>query len=295
MIDKINARQAGILCAVMLFANKLLMLPGVLFREVRTDGFLIYLLFFVLDILVLFAILWFKKRKKDVKLNKVWNFIIHFALIAYFLVGSFFMVQDAFVFIRDSAYEDVSLLIFAICFLPVAIYAATTGFRGIARTAEFYYKFIVFGIIVCLVIGVSKIDRMPDFFTADFSQFSLTMISYMLWFTEFVYFAIILSNTEDSKDLSKTVLSFVGFAMGLVLVISYTFYALYPNTGFLHGNSILDISKISSSHGGIGNLDIVALLVVTFLLFMQFSVVFRSFVISAGKVLKIGRSNERDS
>ena len=64
MKETITTRQTAIMASILLFANKILTLPSLLYEYAKGDVLLIFLMMFAIDIGVLFIFFALKKKYK---------------------------------------------------------------------------------------------------------------------------------------------------------------------------------------------------------------------------------------
>ena len=62
MKEHISPSQAGKLCAMTIFANKIFLLPSLMYEGAKSDGFFIALLLYALDFLTLIVFLLLKRK-----------------------------------------------------------------------------------------------------------------------------------------------------------------------------------------------------------------------------------------
>ncbi len=279
MREVITPRQAGIFCFLMMLSSKILALPSLLYKD--TGYFALVIIFILLGLELFFLYIFIKLKEKYINLSffdilskylgKIVTKIIYILFFLYFILAFVHLIYDNFIYLREAIFEDAKIERFFLIFFPVVCALAYKGLNSLARTAEFFYIFIVFGVICCLALGFSSISEysVPIFTEVTAELTFNTLFSYLFWFSDFAFFLIIIDKIKAENGFGKTIMNFAGLGFALILIFYFVFYEIYKNTSFMYGNAITDIVALTSQVGNIEKLNLIALLVVMFTIFYQ--------------------------
>ncbi len=278
MIEKkISARQTGMVCVILIFANNLLILPSLLFQDVGSDGFWVVFMLLAFDLLTLGAFFMLKSYYPhesfyeilQTHLGKIVAKIIIFSFLIFFLIKSLLAYSVKYMFLKKSVYQDEFELLAFICLIPVINHAVISGLRTISRTIELFFYVIIAGIIICLGISLTNVWGNPLFFKSSPEAFFNTSFQHLLSFGDYLFLFLIMDKIEIKKGQGRKILNFVFLGIFLLLAILLAFYCIYRVTAFMHNSAIADIISISAQFSAIGRLDIISMLVIMFLTYFQ--------------------------
>lgn len=276
----ISVRQTGMLCVMMILANKILLLPSLLFKTVKTDGLFVVLGLFLLDLLVLGTFIKLKLKYKDKtfkdilenNLGKIVSKVIFALMLVFFLFKVFLTFSIAFMYLKQQVYQNEFTLLAIICVLPVINHAVLSGLRSFSRTIELFYYVVIALFVLCLSIAVGSFKQNPTFFTSQPGDFFLTVIKNVFSFGDYLFLFLVMDKIElEKKDLKK-LFKFVFFGIFLVLALFFIYYSIYGVTSFMHNYAIADILTITVEFNAIGRLDIVAMATIMFLSLFQMEI-----------------------
>lgn len=284
MRQDITARQAGILCFLMMLSSKILALPSLLYKDVGYFAMIIFLMLLSMEVLFLFVFIKLKEKYINLSffdilskfLGKIITKIIYFLFFVYFLIAVVHLIYDNFIYLREAIFEDAKIEKFLLIFLPIICALSYKGLNSFARTAEFFYIFIVFGFICCLVLGASSISQftLPIFENLSITTILNTSFKNIFWFGDFIFFLMIIDKIKVKNGFGKTIMNYVWLCFVVLLIFYFIFYQVYKNTSFMHNNAITDIIAFTNQVENIEKLNLIALLVVMFIIFYQGGVLF---------------------
>ena len=142
----INIWQTGIFIFIIIFANKVLLLPSLLYRDANVEGIFCYLILFLLEIGLIFLFIVLKSKFPNVsfaslvkeKFGIVTLKIIYFLLIIFFFCKLILIYNVTYIFFKDLIYKENDTIIFLVCFLPIINYLAFVGLRVLGRTCQLF-------------------------------------------------------------------------------------------------------------------------------------------------------------
>ena len=276
----ISASQAGMLCTIIILANKISLLPALLFEGAKSDGFFVAILLFAIELCILGVFFMLKYKFPELSLKqilekhvgKVVTKIIFFVFMGFFLFKLLLSYSVGYIYIKQHVYQGEFALFALICFIPVINHAVVKGLRVFSRTIELYYYVLCVGIIICLAVGFASGLKSPLFFTSTPKLFFSTAFKHLFSFGDFLFLFLIIDKIELKKGQSKKLLRFVAVGIFFVLAILYIFYSLYQVTAFMHNNALADIMVSSTQFNSVGRLDVFAMATRMFLSFFEMEI-----------------------
>lgn len=280
MKESISARQVGIICAMTILANKILLLPSLLYQKTKADGIFVVALIFLFDLLVLWSFFALKKKFPTQSLNEILNTIfnkfitkiIYLAFLLFFMFKVFLTFSISFIYLKQQVYQGDFTLLAIVCVLPIINHATMVGLRSMTRTIEIFFYIVIFGFILCLAVSIFSFQTMPTFFTTSFDNFSSSIFQHIFSFGDYLFLFLIIDKINVTKEAKKTILRFSGFAIFLILALFFLFYSIYQITAFMHNNALSDVLVSSVIFNAVGRLDIIAMLTIMFLSIFQMEI-----------------------
>lgn len=280
MKEKITSRQLAILSSLLIFANKLLVLPSILYEKSKADGFFAISISLALEMLLLVMFLKVKKTYPDIsfydlikqKMGVATAKIFYSLITIYFFFKILLLFNVTFMYLHIQVYLDATYYLFMFAFLFVMNTSALRGLRAIARGCEFVFSFLIIGLIFCIFLSFFNFKSFPLFF-----ETGLGNILSSAWHTscccgDALVLFVIMDRVDYKPDLRKKLLSYSGFSIGIVLAVFFMFYSIFGATSFIHNNALSDIITFSFRFLDLGRLDLVAIILNMFLSFLQLSI-----------------------
>lgn len=280
MNNTITARQAGILCVMTILANKVSLLPALLYEGAKADGFFIMLMFFGIELGILGIFFALKSKYPNERLysilqkhlGSVITKFIYILLMFFFLFKVTLTYSVGYVYLKEQVYQDEFAMIAIVCILPVVNHAVIKGLRTFSRTIEFCYVFIIIGVLVSIGIGLANFQDIPLFFTSTPQGFFGSSFRHVFAFGDFIFLFLIIDKVDFEKKERVKILNYILFGFALVLAIFFIFYSVYKGTGFMHNNALDDILAFCIKFCAMGQLNVIAMLTVMALNFFQLEI-----------------------
>lgn len=280
MKEKISSRQAGIIIFICILANKILLLPSLMFQQTKSDCFFTLIVMFLIDIIMLPIFFKLKKTNPDKKLFDILSQKISkfFATLIYiiFFVAFFFKIiltfSVVYVYLKQNVYQGEFLWISIIAVLPVINHAVVKGIRTLSRTIELFFILILIGFIGSLCLALFTPLSIPTFFTSTFPQFCNSIYKNIFSFGDFLILFVIIDKIKIEKGGEKRIYKYSLFAMGLVVILYYIYLSKYQVTAFMHNNALADILFFSVRFNAIGRLDIISMITIMFITLFQLEI-----------------------
>ncbi len=279
-MKRINARQCGVLIVMCIFANKILLLPSLMFEKTSADSIFVLITLFLLDLAILPIFIKLKELYPDKKfydilkekLGIIITKIIYFALLFFFFFKCLLVFSITYVYFKQQIYQDEFIFMALIAFLPVINHAVLSGVRAFSRTIEMFFGIVIAGFIVCLVISLFTPISSPYFFVTSGKDFFLSLYDHIFAFGDFIILFLIMDKIELKKEQTKQLFLYSIFGIVLVVILFYLFYAKYQITAFMHNNALADLLVFSVQFNAIGRLDIIAMLTIMFITLFQMEI-----------------------
>lgn len=279
MKEKISANQTGVMAGILLFTLKLTNLPSFLYESSETGAIIDIAIICLVNILFLGIIVWVKYKHKnksfyDILSETIGTFltkVIYLILLVFFIFKLLSIVSNGYIFVKDVVDEEFTMAKFMICFLPVVGALAYSGIKTIGRTCEFFYPFVLMGLLVSILFsfvpisfwGVGNIFR--NSVTTHISSFA----KFSFWSGDLLALLLFLDKIEIKKGKIKKIF-IPTIIMSIILIIAYfVYYSLYQETSVFHTNLIYDIVQYAMWTSTGWHMDIFAILVFMFNLYLQ--------------------------
>lgn len=276
----ISARQTGVMASLLLFANKLLVLPSLLYEKVRFDGFFVILILLAMEEILLGL---FLRLKKLCPSQSFYDIIkahlgaifakIFFVLIAlYFFYKIMLLFNICYMYFHMQVYLDASYFIFIVVVMLVVTSSVLRGIRPIARGCEFFYTFIIASLIFCLALSLANFKNFPLFFDSNPNNFFPSIYKHLFCFGDMLIFFVIMDKCDIKKGEEKKILGFFSVSALIIALVYFMFYSAFGNTSFIYKNAISDLITFSYRFIDLGRMDIIAITAVMFLSLLQLSI-----------------------
>ncbi|MGN1201016.1 MAG: GerAB/ArcD/ProY family transporter [Candidatus Caccovivens sp.] len=284
----INAWQTGIMLFILMFANKMLVLPSLLYEQAGLEAFVIPVLLFALEFGLLYVFYLLKNKYPDLSFSdlltkhfgKIVTYIVYVLFMFYFLAKAVLLYNVTYVFFRTLIYKDSSNILFLFCFLPVINHMAICGVRVMGRTMQLFFPIILLTVLFCIGIGFLGINSSPLLFEADFSKIFLTTLKHLSSFGDIVFLFVIMDKIKIKKGEWKVIFSFAGFSMFLVSLITTVFILSYTYTSFMHPFAIFEIMSYVKEYSGLGRIDIISMMLIIVFTYFHLAIYMKCFMLS---------------
>lgn len=289
----INAWQIGILLFVLMFANKILTLPSLLYDGAGVESFVIVIFLFGVEfgILILF---WRLKKKYPTQsfsqiltqnFGKAVSFVVAVLIMIFFLSKTVLLYNITYIFFRNLIYKDADNFLFLLCFLPVVNHLAICGLRVLGRTAQMFFPIIVLIVLFCVVVGVFGINSMPLLYETSVPRLFNTTLTHLSSFGDIIFLFVVMDKIKVKNGEWKVVFSLVAVAMLCVLAITVIFIFSYTYTAFMHPYALFEIMSYVKEYGGVGRIDIISMVLIVLFTYFHLAIYLKAFMMSFCEIL----------
>lgn len=276
MTDIVNPRQAGIITSISILANKLILLPSLIFWQAKDQAIFVIVLLLAFEFLIMYFILKLKQKMYPLSLNdilkltlgKVITKIIYVFFLLILFAKFIYVFLESYNYLKEMVNEDATLFLFILCALPIASSLAYMGLKSFGRTAQFFFWFIIFGLICCISVSFLVEVNLSPVVEPGF-QFLPKSFNYIFWFSDYLFLLLFYDKVTPQKNYGNIILKYVLITSVLLIVFYFIYYSLFTYTPFLHYFAISDIVQFNVFLGDVWKLDIVALLTIMFLLYFE--------------------------
>ena len=258
-----TARQFYLIVCIFVITTKMQRFPSLLFSEFGKDGYLVILLYAIVNIIGIFFaffILKYLNREKfnSEKANIFFRFLKKLTMLAttiYFIVQALLLYEHVQNIFADTLFDKFSWSIFGLLFLFAIFFLAKTGIKNIALNYELFILLIGGAIILISILGVSQADYsfLLPLQTINFSNILSKAAKFNIWFGDFFIILYMLFHTKKPK-LSKTIIIY-GIAILFVTFLTITFNCVYQYYTGLQPGLISSITEQSMLGINIGRVD----------------------------------------
>lgn len=280
MKNKISMNQAGILIAFSILANKILILPSLMYGQTQADSIFVLIILFLLDFLALPIFIKLKSKYANMKLAEILSgFVGKYVAKIIFAILMFYMLFKALLtfnivydYFKQQIYQDEFFWIAIICIVPVMNHAVLKGIRPASRTMELFFGVVVAGILICFFISFFTPISMPFFFVSNASAIFGGVHRYVFFFGDFLLLFVLLDKIDYKREETKKIYFYALLATIIVLVLFFIYYSKYQITAFMHNTALSDILVFSVQFNAIGRLDIIAMITIMTLATFQMEI-----------------------
>lgn len=280
MKQTLSSRQGAILASLLLFANKILVLPSLLYENSKADGFFILIILLGVELCLLALFFNIKTAHPNLSfydvikkyLGIVGAKIFYSLLLIYFFFKIMLLFNISYMYFHVQVYIDVAYYLFLFAFLVVMNSSVLRGIRPIGRGAEFFYFFIIGCMIFIVALSIANFERFPLFFDSSPVKFFEGIFRNIFCFGDMLVLFVLMDKIECKKKDIKKFFKYALLSVCILLAIYFMFYSVFGQTAFIHKNAISDIITFSYRFVDLGRLDIIAIVTVMFLSFLQLSI-----------------------
>lgn len=284
----LSAGQTGILLFVLLFANKILILPELLFDGAKFEAVFIPVFSFCLELALLWLFYRVKRRFPQQSFSqilrdhcgKIVKIVIYIFFAVFFLSKAVLLYNVTFIFFRNLIYKDSGSFLFLFCLIPIINHLCICGLRTMARTLQIFFPVILTVTIFCVVVGVFGIGQGPLLFQASFSQWAVTALKHISPYGDTIFLFLIMDKVQIHKGQWKFLFLLATLAAFLICLVTFVFVLSYTYTSFMHPYAIFEIMSFVKEYGGLGRIDIISMALIIIFTYFHLALYMKGFLIA---------------
>lgn len=281
----VNIWQIGIILFIVLLANKILLLPSLVFKDANFEGLITITILFLIEIGIITLFIFLKRKYKTLSFaqilrEKFGNFIkiIIFLLLAIFFVCKILLLYNVtYAFFNELIYKESSPLLYLVCFVPIMTYFVFCPLRTMGRTLQIFFPVILVLAIFCTFLPFVGLNSTPLLFQSSASGVFFSILKHSAAFGDSIILLLFIDKIEYKKGDGKKIYFMALLAILFVFLIFLSFYFSYTYTASFHSYAIFEILGNIKSFGGIGRVDVISLILVMFLTYFQFGIFFKAY------------------
>ena len=277
MKDKISMRQAGIIALLIIFSNKILLLPALMHEYIKADALFAIIMLFGIEFLAVPIFLKLKRTYPNERLYEILKKyitvvgakLLYIASLVFMIFKALLIFSIVYVYFKEHIYQNEFIWIALFSFIPIMNHAVMSGLKPTVRTMELFIGVVLAGFIFCLVISFFTPISTPYFFVSSAKDIFASIYKYAFTFGDFLFLFLIIDKIDYKKSEEKQIYFYVVLAIALVVTLFFLFYCKYQLTSFMHNNALADLLVFSVQFNAIGKLDIVAMLTIMLITLFQ--------------------------
>lgn len=258
-----SARQFYIMLTIGVFSMKMQKLPALIYGELGKDGYLLFLLYMLINLVFIVVAFYILKR---VKLAQVlspaksvalcgFRKILMLAAAVYFLSQALLLYEHIQGLFANTLFDNLSWALFSFLLLFTVFFLSYRGIENIALNYEIYF-WVIFGSVVIISIlgaGYTDFSVVFPFETIEVAKILKTLPDFSFWFGDAILILILGLKSKEIK-LSKTIL-FYALTMCFVMFVTIEFFGMYGDYSAAQSGLISVLSSQALLGLNVGRID----------------------------------------
>lgn len=288
--QKIYARQIAFVAAFLLPASKFLEAPSILAHFTAGDLLFPALLHFLLQSLVLLALLYAASRSErslgerlQASLGK-WSIFFYALFALYFLYAAALPILDMEKYVYAAFFDTAPTTFSFGGFFIVSAYVCTKGIKGIGRSADLCLFLFLLPFLALLVMSLTSADfsNLLPFFGEDLRQSGLAFTRTAPHFSDAVLLLPLLLNLRYQKGDGKKIMTGYGVGALFTLLFLAVFYAVFASLAPREHYAFSKIAQYFPALKIVGRIDLIFIYLLSIVLILytflplQYSALFLS-------------------
>ena len=273
--EKIYARQIAFAAAFLLPAAKFLEAPSLLAKYATGDLLFPALLHFLVQTLVLLAVLYAASLSEKSLLERLKDalgkgiFVVYILYAAYFLFAFLLPIFDLEKFVY-AAFFDTSPTMFSFAvFFFFSAYVCTKGIKNIGRSADLCLLLFLLPFFVLLVMSLTEADfsNLFPLFGTPFSDSAKGFVYTTPHFSDTVLLLPLIANLRYRKNDGVKIT--VGYGCGALFTLLFlaVFYGIYASIAPREHYAFSKIAQYFPALSVVGRIDLIFVYVLSIVLF----------------------------
>ncbi len=262
---EIYPRQIAFCAAFILPLGKFLEVPSLLAKDARGDILLPALLHFLVEALVLLAVLYACSRSKKPLLQRLEEslgkgvYILYFLYAAFFIFAALLPLLDLEKFVYAAFFDTApTTFSFGVFFIPLA-FLCTKGIKSVGRCADLCLFLFLFPFLALLGMAFFETDlsRLLPFFGTEFSGVARGFIRSTPQFADVALLLPLLANLRyEEGDGVKITLGYAGGSL-ITLFFFAVFFGIFSNLAPREHYAFLKIAQYFPALDVVGRIDLI--------------------------------------
>lgn len=292
-MKQLTLRQTGMILAMSMVSVKFLVFPALTFRFAGINSYISTIISFTLDAIfiamVAFALFKFpNKTFKDIMTETygvVVTKICYFVIFLYMSLKTLMIMKEAHTYFQDTLFENLSLSMFLLPIIISSVYIANKNLKTIGRTIELFFPIVAFGIILMMVIPITKVDifGILPVLENGWKPIGLSVGKTAFAYGDHMVFMLLIGNIKYEKEKPAKIFWYIGLTALTVVIMNIVFICLFGDTAINQQLAVSEIPLHSTNPNTMGRLDWLTIMIWIITLLIQ-SGVFMFFATEAFSV-----------
>ena len=202
----------------------------------------------------------------------------------FFFAKAVLLYNVTYIFFRNLIYKDTSNLLILFCFLPVINHLAISGLRVMGRTCQLFFPVILSIIVFCVIVGVFGIGSRAIWFQSSWMDVLLTAAKHIEPFGDAIFLFVVMDKINIKNGDWKVMFYLFAISAVLVVATALVFMLSYTYTSFMHPYAVFEIVSFVKEFGGLGRIDIIAMVVIIILAYFHLAIYLKCFMFAFEQV-----------
>lgn len=279
MLSKITSKQFACIAFIAFISNKLLILPSILYNMVETDAILVVVIKMLLGFLAVGIIFMACRLIPNVTLDELMNKIfgkyitkiLLFIFLLFYIFKTYLIIVEGEGFINTTIYEELNFSFYTVPLILIALYVVFKGLKIVGRVNEIAFIIIFIGLSVSFILSATliEIDAILPMFTHSFGEIMNSSTNVSIWFGNSLEGLVLLGCIKVDKNFGKTLFTYAGLSVALVLAFFYIYYSLFEGASGIHPFALSEITEYTPELISFTKFDWFTIIVWLFALIMQ--------------------------
>lgn len=278
-------RQVAFAAAFLLPLGKFLEVPSLLAGYAKGDILLPALLRFLIETLVLLAVLFAATHSEKTLAERIhaalgkWSVIVYVLFAAYYLFAALLPILDLEKFVYAAFFDTAPTTFYFAAFFLFSSFFAAKGIKSIGRIADLCLFLFLLPFLALIIMSFTETDfsHLLPFFGTDFSRVLLGIRVTSPHFSDVALLLPLIANcrfqaqkkatTTDNAKGGKSI--FLGYAVGsfFTLLLLAVFYAIFSALAPREHYAFAKIAQYFPALEVIGRIDLILVYLLTIVLF----------------------------
>lgn len=258
-----SSRQFYIMLAIGVLSMKMQKLPCLIYGELGKDGYLLFLAYMIVNILLIGVVFFVLKRinsdhvmsKTKQGLTGAIKGFLMFVASVYFLSQALLLYEHIQALFANTLFDNLSWALFSLLLLFTVFFLAYKGIKNIALNFEIYVWLIVGSFVVISILGVSYTDMsvILPLDTIDFPKVLDNIPQFSFWFGDALLVFVLGLKSKEIK-LSKTLIVY-SLSMLFIIFMVIEFYGMFGDYSTVQSGLVSVLSSQALLGLNVGRVD----------------------------------------
>lgn len=274
--QKIYARQIAFIAAFLLPASKFLEVPSILARFTAGDLLFPALLHFLLQSLVLLALLYAASQSEKTLGERLqsslgkWSILFYVLFALYFLYAAALPLLDMEKYVYAAFFDTAPTTFSFGAFFLISAYVCTKSIKAIGRSADLCLFLFLLPFLALLVMSFTGADfsNLLPFFGEDLRQTRIAFTYTAPHFSDAVLLLPLIFNLRYQKGDGKKIMAGYGVGALFTLLFLAVFYAVFASLAPREHYAFSKIAQYFPALKIVGRIDLIFIYLLSIVLIL---------------------------